>query len=48
VAGTHRNTDNPHIHLLIHRDYSDREMKQTKRLKTLPKGIVPAISASGG
>lgn len=37
VAGIHRNTDNPHIHLLIHRDYSDRETGQTKRLKTLPK-----------
>src|SRR5262245_14268763 len=25
VAGIHRNTDNPHIHLLIHRDSIDRE-----------------------
>src|SRR5262245_29449389 len=24
VAGIHRNTDNPHIHLLIHRDYFSR------------------------
>lgn len=37
VACIHRNTDNPHIHLLIHRDYSDRETRRTKRLKTLPK-----------
>ncbi|MCI0389231.1 MAG: relaxase MobL [Acidobacteria bacterium] len=37
VAGIHRNTDNPHIHLLIHRDYRDRETSRTKRLKTLPK-----------
>ncbi len=37
VAGTHRNTDNPHVHLLIHRDYGDRETKKAKRLKTLPK-----------
>jgi len=37
VAGIHRNTDNPHVHLLIHRDYSDRETSRTKRLKTLRK-----------
>ncbi len=37
VAGIHRNTDNPHVHLLIHRDYADRETSRTKRLKTLPK-----------
>ena len=37
VAGIHRNTDNPHVHLLIHRDYTDRETKQAKHLKTLPK-----------
>ena len=37
VAGIHRNTDNPHVHLLIHRDYAGRETSRTKRLKTLPK-----------
>ena len=37
VAGIHRNTDNPHVHLLIHRDYVDREAGRTRRLKTLPK-----------
>jgi MobL relaxases len=37
VAGIHRNTDNPHVHLLIHRDYTDRETQRIQRLKTLPK-----------
>lgn len=37
VAGIHRNTDNPHVHLLIHRDYANRGTKRPKRLKTLPK-----------
>lgn len=37
VAGIHRNTDNPHVHLLIHRDYVDRETGRGKRLKKLPK-----------
>jgi hypothetical protein len=37
VAGIHRNTDNPHVHLLIHRDYTNRETGRVRRLKTLPK-----------
>lgn len=37
VAGIHRNTDNPHVHLLIHRDYVDRQTSRAKRLDTLPK-----------
>ncbi len=37
VAGIHRNTDYPHVHLLIHRDYECRETGRTRRLKTLPK-----------
>lgn len=36
VAGIHRNTANPHLHLLIHRDYHDRVSGQTQRLATLP------------
>lgn len=37
VGGIHRNTNNPHVHLLIHRDYLDRQTGQAKHLKTLPK-----------
>lgn len=37
VAGIHRNTDNPHVHLLIHRDFFDRETGRKKRLENLPK-----------
>ncbi|HMV48695.1 MAG TPA: relaxase MobL [Blastocatellia bacterium] len=36
VAGLHRNTDNPHVHLLIQRYYRERQIGQAKRLKTLP------------
>ncbi len=39
VAGIHRNTDNPHVHLLIHRDYVDRQTGRAKRLNTLPKEL---------
>ena len=37
VAGIHRNTDNPHVHLLIHRDYVDQQTGRAKRLDRLPK-----------
>jgi hypothetical protein len=37
TAGIHRNTDNPHVHLLIHRDYLNRETGRVRRLQTLPK-----------
>ncbi|GEM_PF-860803 len=39
VAGIHRNTDNPHVHLLIHRDYVDRETKREKRLTALQREL---------
>jgi hypothetical protein len=39
VAGIHRNTDNPHVHLLIHRDYVDREAKREKRLAALQREL---------
>jgi relaxase MobL-like protein len=39
VAGIHHNTENPHVHLLICRDYTDRETGQSRRLKTLPRDM---------
>lgn len=39
VAGVHRNTDNPHVHLLIHRDYFDRETRREKRLAALEREL---------
>lgn len=42
VAGIHRNTDNPHIHLLIHRDFADRETGISKWLDNLPKDALPS------
>jgi hypothetical protein len=39
VAGVHRNTAYPHLHLLIHRDYECRNTGRTRRLKTLPRGM---------
>jgi hypothetical protein len=41
VAGIHRNTAHPHLHLIIHRDYLDRETDRLKRLDRLPKEFLP-------
>jgi hypothetical protein len=39
VAGVHRNTDNPHVHLLIHRDYVERETGRQKRFTALQREL---------
>ena len=39
VAGIHRNTDNPHIHLLIHRGYVDRGSRRAKQLTTFQRDL---------
>lgn len=39
AACIHRNTDNPHIHLLIHRDYVDRETEHGKRLNAFQREL---------
>jgi hypothetical protein len=39
VAGIHRNTAHPHLHLLIRRDYLHRETGRGRRLGTLPKEL---------
>jgi relaxase MobL-like protein len=41
VAGIHRNTDHPHIHLLFHRGYLDRETGREKWLTRLPEEMLP-------
>ncbi len=40
VAGIHRNTDNPHVHLLVHRDYIDRETRESKQIGKMPDGAL--------
>ncbi len=39
VAGIHRNTDNPHIHLLIHRSYVDRASGRIKQLTAFQRDL---------
>jgi hypothetical protein len=40
VAGIHRNTDHPHLHLLFHRGYLDRETGREKSLSRLPEKML--------
>src|SRR5262245_26309676 len=40
VAGIHRNTDYPHLHLLFHRGYLDRETGREKWLNRLPEEML--------
>jgi len=41
VAGIHRNTAHPHLHLVIHRDYLSRASGELKRLRRLPREMLP-------
>lgn len=41
VAGVHRNTEHPHLHLLIHKDYVTRATGQPKRFHRLPESALP-------
>src|SRR5215510_12331179 len=49
VAGIHRNTDYPHLHLLFHRSYLDRETGREKWLSLLPEAMLAhrAIAENG-
>ncbi|MGE0133446.1 MAG: relaxase MobL [Blastocatellales bacterium] len=40
VAGIHRNTDHPHIHLLIYRTYLDRATGRETRLTRIPEEML--------
>ena len=41
VAGIHRNTAHPHLHLVIHRDYLSRATGELKQLRRLPREMLP-------
>lgn len=41
VAGIHRNTAHPHVHLLIHHEYTERATGKTNTLDKLPAHTLP-------
>ena len=44
VAGIHRNTEHPHLHLLIHKEYVARETGASKRFGRMPEGALASRS----
>lgn len=48
VAGIHLNTDNPHIHLLIHKEVRDLVTDRTRRVGRIPKELLPYSEARAG
>jgi len=41
VAGIHRNTDNPHAHLVVHKQAVERGTGKEKRIGRIPKRLLP-------
>lgn len=41
VAGIHRNTDNPHAHIVVHKQVIERGTGEEKRLGRIPKRLLP-------
>jgi len=41
VAGIHLNTEHPHLHILVHKEITDREKAEARRLGRLPKRMLP-------
>jgi hypothetical protein len=41
IAGIHLNTHHPHIHIVVHKEVTDRETAMPRRLGKLPKWMLP-------
>jgi len=41
VAGIHRNTENPHAHIVVHKQAVERGTGQEKRISRIPKDLLP-------
>ncbi len=41
IAGIHLNTLHPHIHIVVHKNVTDRKTAQPRRLGKLPKHMLP-------
>ena len=41
VAGIHRNTDNPHAHIVVHKQVIERGTGKEKRIHRIPKQLLP-------
>jgi relaxase MobL-like protein len=41
IAGIHLNTENPHLHIAIHKEVTDRSTARSRRLGNIPKRMLP-------
>ncbi len=41
IAGVHLNTPHPHVHIVIHKEVTDRNTSLSRRLGNLPKRMLP-------
>ena len=46
TAGIHRNTDNPHVHIAVQKEYFDKDL-QKKTLGKIPIGLLPHYEING-
>ena len=46
AAGVHRNTDNPHVHIAIRKEYFDKNLEQ-KTLSKIPAALLPHYEKTG-
>jgi len=47
VAGIHRNTENPHAHIVVHKQVIERETGKEKRIGRIPKQLLPHKEMQG-
>ena len=48
VAGIHRNTDNPHAHIVVHKQAIERGTGKEKRIGRIPKRLLPHKEMEAG
>src|ERR1700687_3427848 len=48
VAGIHRNTDNPHVHVVMHKRATERHTGRERRIGRFPKRLLPHKQFANG
>jgi hypothetical protein len=48
VAGIHRNSQNPHVHIVMSKEASDRRTGRPRRVSRIPKRILPHKEVANG
>lgn len=48
VAGIHRNSENPHAHIVFHKNVIEREIRRSGRINRIPKALLPHRESQNG